>query len=706
MQELTAIDLIIFFGSLVAVMIVGLWAGRKEEDSSDFFLAGNSARWWGVAGSIFGSNVSANHIVGMMAIGFSVGFAQSHFEISAIAGLLLMCFGFLPVYRKLKVFTLSEYMSRRYGDESRVAYAVIMLVVIVVIQMVPGFYIGSRSLNILLKGDTGHRAIASAPVNEQGQVTAIEISFEGEKYGTAPTVTLDPPPANANSLNLTAVLEGETVTRVELSEPATGYDPAKPAPAVVFKGGDQNVPAISPGDVDPKWFVVGILAMAIITGLYTIFGGLKAVIMTDVLQSALMLIGALVVGWATFSQPEIGGWTGMRELDAAAENGKMHLYLPASHGQLPWTGVLSGLLILHFYYWGTNQFIVQRALAARTAREARFGTIVAGFLKLLIPFMSIGGGIAAYYLFKQRNLDVPQDAAFTVLLKTVVAPIFPGLVGLVAAGLIGAILSSLDSMLNSGATIMTIDFYKRYVNPKASEHRLVFMGRLWIGIFLVAAVALCILTMDPNSEKGFFLMIATHQSKLIAGVVVAFALGMFWKRATRAGAIVAIVAGVVFSYGLPPLYAATLGSDEAFFGPQLNFMHAVFLAAIFSTILHVVVSLMTQPDEEKSQLTWTGLGGHDPSVLKRLGLKLALSLAIFAVLGVLLYKGILPPLVAGLTGGLWAWLMFLMTALAAVKRAKAGVGDLEDCATALWKEDRFWAGVLAGTAVFLMYYFV
>ncbi|MEM8956094.1 MAG: sodium/solute symporter, partial [Verrucomicrobiota bacterium] len=595
----------------------GVGGGRKEEDSADYFLAGRSARWWGVAGSIFGSNVSANHIVGMMGVGFSVGFAQSHFEISAIFGLLLLCYGFLPVYRKLSIFTLSEYLGRRYNDSSRVAYAVIMVVVIVVIQMVPGFYIGSRSLNILLQEEAG--------------------------------------------------------------------------------------------PIDPGYYKLGIVLMAVVTGTYTIIGGLKAVIITDVLQSILMLLGAVVVGYLVFSQPEIGGWFGMRELDAAADatkEGKMHLYMPADHGALPWTGVLSGLMILHFYYWGTNQFIVQRALAARSDREARLGIIVAGFFKLLIPFMSIGGGIAAYYMFRERGMDVAQDAAFTVLLKEIVVPVGFGVVGLVAAGLIGAILSSLDSMMNSGATIITFDFYKKYVNPEADEKKLVLVGRIWIAIFLVVAAVLCVFTMDPNSEESFFLHIASHQSKLIAGVVVAFALGMFWKRATGAGAIAAIVAGVVFSYGTPPVYAKTLGSEEAYFGPELNFMHAVFVAAVASALIHVIVSLLTQPDAEKSKLTWTELGGHDAARTKLGAKAIAGVLLILAVLAVLMSRGILSPGLAGGVAAVVTFSAFLVAAVSAVARAQAGVASHDDCQPVLWKEDRFWGGLLCATAVFMMFYFI
>ena len=183
---LSTTDLVIFFGSLFTVMLFGLWSGRKEDSSEDYFLAGKSTRWWGVAGSIFGSNVSANHIVGMMGVGFAVGFAQSHFEITAIAGLLMLCYFFLPVYRKLNVFTLSDYLSKRYDDKSRVSYALIMVIIMVVIQMVPGFYIGSRSINLLLQGDTGRKAVAESVLDEQGILTEVKINYGGENYGSTP----------------------------------------------------------------------------------------------------------------------------------------------------------------------------------------------------------------------------------------------------------------------------------------------------------------------------------------------------------------------------------------------------------------------------------------------------------------------------------------------------------------------------------------
>ena len=689
---MSTLDLVIFFGSLLAVMGIGLWAGRKEETSDDYFLAGKETRWWGVAGSIFGSNVSANHIVGMMGVGFSVGLAQSHFEISAICGLLMLCYGFLPVYRKLNVYTLSEYLARRYDDRSRIAYAIIMVTIMVVIQMVPGFYIGSRSLNILLTeepdriqgtaegGSERTLVVQGLPESTDVSNRRILLTREGEK------------PLKAASVILSR--NGNTLTVSDWGNPQI-------EDKVIPKAGDKYV--IGSKLLERKWYIVGILLMAIVTGSYVIFGGLKAVITTDVIQSVLMLIAGITVAVLTFSQEDVGGWSGMREMDRVGKD-MVHLYLPSNHGILPWTGVLTGLMVLHFYYWGTNQFIVQRALSARTDKEARLGIVTAGFFKLLIPFFSIGTGIAAFYMFQKRGILLEQDVAFPMLMKHVVAPMGAGIVGLISAGLIGAILSSLDSMMNSAATIITFDIYKRYVEPDASEKKLIRIGRICICIMVIGAAGLTILTMDPNSKDSFVLHVAKHQSKLIAGVVVAFGLGMIWRRATALGGVCAIVSGVAFSYGLPPIYTELFGENETvvgLFGTNLNFMHAVFLAAILSLIVHVVVSLLTQPDEEKGKLSWTELGGHDPMTLKLLFGKVAGALVVYAILAVCMVREVFSPTVAAWIAAVITCGLFWMRAFQVIKSENDGKVD----AGGLIKEDRIWAGLLAGWAIHLMFYF-
>ena len=618
---LTTLDFVVFFSSLLGVMALGLWAGRNESSSKDYFLAGRNVRWWGVAGSIFGSNISANHMVGMMGVGFTLGFAESHFEITAIAGLLLLCYCFLPVYRKLNIYTLSDYLSRRYDDKSRVAYSVIMVLIITMVMMLPAFYIGSRSVNFLL--------VDQAHINEVLKVSA---------SGAAQTI-----------------------------------------------------------EIDKTYYILGVLIMALVTGVYTIVGGLKAVIVTDVLQSVLMLAGALIVAWFTFNSVEIGGWDGMRALDAKGKD-LVHLYLPSDHPQRPWSGMLSGLMVLHFYYWGANQFIVQRALAAKTDKEARVGIITAGFVKLLIPFISIGTGIAAYYVFAERmpGVQVDGDTAFPLLLREVVAPAgIAGLVGLVAAGLIGAILSSVDSMMSSAATLITFDFYKRYVNPEATDKQLIRMGRVLIGVMVIGCALLTIVVFDPNTKQLFFTYVASHQSKLVGGVVVAFAVGMLWKGATAAGGFASIITGVVVSYAVVPVYEVTLGKTEFFsgmFGPNLNFFHGVFVAAIFATLANVIVSKMTQADEQKSSLTFVGLGVFTKDSLRALITKVTLSLLVYAVLGFFMWREIASPLVAALIGSAWTWSMFIDTAI----KGKAGN---------LLKDDKLWGGLLAACAVFMLFYF-
>ena len=624
---LTTLDFVVFFGSLLGVMALGLWAGRNESSTKDYFLAGRNVRWWGVAGSIFGSNISANHMVGMMGVGFTLGFAESHFEITAIAGLLLLCYCFLPVYRKLNIYTLSDYLSRRYDDKSRVAYSVIMVLIITMVMMLPAFYIGSRSVNFLLV-DQEH-------INE-----VLKASASGE---------------------------AQTI------------------------------------QIDKTYYILGVLIMALVTGVYTIVGGLKAVIVTDVLQSVLMLAGALIVAWFTFG--EVGGWGGMRTLDAEGKD-LMHLYLPSDHPQRPWTGMLSGLMVLHFYYWGANQFIVQRALAAKSDKEARVGIITAGFVKLLIPFISIGTGIAAYYVFAERmpGVQVAGDTAFPLLLREVVAPVgISGLVGLVAAGLIGAILSSVDSMMNSAATLITFDFYKRFVNPQATDQQLIRMGRVLIGVMVVGCALLTIVVFDPNTKQLFFTYVASHQSKLVGGVVVAFAVGMLWKGATAAGGFASIITGVVVSYAVVPVYGATLGKTEFFsgmFGSSLNFFHGVFVAAIFAVLANIIVSKMTQADEQKSSLTFVGLGVFTEASLHILITKATLSLLVYALLGFVMWQEIAAPLVAALVASTWTWLMFINTELQSLLTASA-----EDRAHNLIREDKFWGGLLAACAIFMLFYF-
>ncbi len=522
--SLTAFDICIFLVSILVVLAIGLWAGRREEDTKDFYLAGKTIPWWGVAGSIFGTNVSAEHLVGMLGIGYSIGFAQAHFEYGAIAALLILAFVFLPLYRGMGLYTLSEYLGKRYDQRSTVLYSAFNIVTIVVVRMALGFYIGARALSYLLDG------------------TAIEVGY-----------------------------------------------------------------------------TAGIVIFAAVTATYTVFGGLKAVIWTDFLQSVLLLLAGIFVAVLVFAQPEIGGLGGLLAKDAAlpSDEQKFHLYLPPDHPQLPWTGVLSGLMIIHIFYWSTNQFIAQRALAARSEFDARMGIITAGFLKLLIPFVSIATGVAAGFLFESRlasgeiaAMPLPDDA-FPLLMQLVV-PAGYGLVGIITAGLIGAILSSIDSMMNSGATLFTFDFYKRYIEPEASDRRLILVGRVTIVVFVTVAAGIAAAIYTEDASDNFFLKVPAQIGHVVPGMAVAFLAGVLWRGASASGAFWSMLVAPAFSFAVERLYGAWAGGGSALaealtslLGPQLNFLHRTALTAAFAVLVLVVLSLRDRSDpSEIERYTW------------------------------------------------------------------------------------------------------
>ncbi len=659
---LEPLDWILLLGTLALAMAVGLVAGRKEETSEDYFLAGRSIRWWGVAGSIFGSNVSANHLVGMMGLGFSVGFAQSHFELGAIAGLMMLCYGFLPVYRRLNVFTLSEYLEQRYDARSRIAYAVIMVIIMAIVQMAPALYIGARSMCVLLGGNAVRHVNLQTAASDTHQVPLAEPDVSPVEEAVVP----EDAPAERPS----------AATRTRLHVNLTYYN-------------------------------LLVIILAAVSASYTILGGLKAVVWTDVIQSVLLLVAGLLLAFLAYHA--IGGWSTMVARDLAGSQ-RMRLYLPSDDKDLPWTGVLTGLVALHLFYWGTNQFIVQRALAARTDREARLGIVAAGFLKMLIPFFSIGVGIAAIYLFQDRlpGRQVDPDTVFPHLVRLLVPAGF-GLAGLIMAGVLGAILSSVDSMMNSSATIITMDVYKRYLRPGATERRLVLVGRISIVAMVVLATVLAIFALDPNSEDNFFLRIADYQGYLVPGILVTFVLGMFWRRGTPAAGFASIVSGIFYSGFIVYLYNEYLAdypTIRAYLGPEINFFHRVVGVLVLCVLTYVGVSLAGHADEQKQRLTWTDLGGHDPRVLMRLAVAVLVSLAVYAGLAALMVSGRIRPATAGCLGGIWTMAMFVASAAVSPRSptapAKVAMSGQQ---VPLWLDDRCWAGLLCAVAVYMMFAF-
>jgi solute:Na+ symporter, SSS family len=497
------LDVLVLATSVVGVTAFGMWISRNKHDTADYYLAGKTVAWWAVAGSIFGTNISSHHMVGMMGAGLKEGFAQANFEFGAIFGLLMLCYFFLPFYRRMGLFTLSEYLGRRFDDRSRLVYSLTNMAFLL-IQMVGTMILGAL---------------------------------------TIATLTADSPYA-------------------------ISYEAA-------------------------------VCLLAAVSALYTMYGGLTADIFNDVVQSVLLLISSGLLAVLAIWHPDVGGLSGLLEKQPE----KFHVFFEASHPQLPWTGVLSGLMVLHMYYWGTNQFIVQRTLGARSDWDARMGTITAGFFKLLIPFLCIVPGMAAGYILA-IDPATESDMAFAGLTRTLL-PAGYGLVGLVMAGLVAGILSTIDSMMNSTATLFTFDIYKKYVRPEASEIRLIWVGR--VAMLLMVGAAILLSLYFGQAKGGIFNTMADYNAYLVPGVIVAYVAGILQPMVTGTASLVCILAGPLLSIFFDQVAWRT-------FSHPLQAFHRAALTTVACYVVLLLVSLATQHerDRQREHFTWKHFG-HIPA---------------------------------------------------------------------------------------------
>ena len=281
--------------------------------------------------------------------------------------------------------------------------------------------------------------------------------------------------------------------------------------------------------------MTGVWMIGILSGIYTIYGGLKAVVWSDLMQGSALLIGGLFVTLIALSK--VGGLNAF--LEGSAD--KLHVILPANHSEIPFTALFLGIWIPNLFYWGFNQFITQRTLGAKSIKEGQIGIVVAAFIKLIIPFIIIFPGIIAYQLYSS---EIPSgDQAYPFLIKQLL-PV--GFRGLMLAALFGAIMSSLDSMLNSASTIFTIDIYKKHLNKKAESKKLVKVGRISTGILALMA---CILGPLPALADGVFNYIQKIWGFISPGIVVVFLFGLLFRRAPQMAANIAMISGI-FIYGI------------------------------------------------------------------------------------------------------------------------------------------------------------
>jgi len=494
----------VYFASLAGIV---WWSSRKQNSSKDYFLAGRNLGWFVIGCSLFASNIGSEHLVGLAGAGATSGVAMAHYELHAWC-LLVLGWVLVPFYYRSGVFTMPEFLERRYNSASRWILSIISLVAYVFTKVSVTVFAGGLVCKTLM-------------------------------------------------------------------------------PELIWMG------------IDSFW--LGALGTVILTGIYTVFGGLRAVAYTDAIQAIVLIVGSLFI--TVIGLNKLGGWG---ELRATVEPSFLNMWRPASDPDFPWHGMLFAAPIVGLWYWCTDQYIVQRTLAARNLKIARQGTIFASYLKITPVFLFIVPGMIAYALAKKNMLIMETpDQAYPALVQQLL-PV--GIRGLVVGGLLSALMSSLSSLFNSCSSIFTLDIYKK-LKPDTPEKKLVLVGR----IATVAVVILGILWIPIMKmiSGALYQYLQSVQAYLGPPLTAVFFLGVFWKRLNGQGAVATM--GIGFFLGLAKLgcqiYANSL-SPEAVqtasalatlvisFG-SINFlMFAVYLFLICCAIL-IGVSYATPPPNEK-----------------------------------------------------------------------------------------------------------
>ena len=517
MQLLDWIVIGVFCLALIGIV---LWVVKqKNNDSADYFLGGKDATWIAIGASIFASNIGSEHLIGLAGAGASSGMAMAHWEIQGWM-ILILGWVFVPFYTRSMVYTMPEFLERRYNKESRTILSVISLISYVLTKVAVTVYAGGLVFQ---------------------QVFGIK-----ELWG-----------------------------------------------------------------IDFFW--IAAIGLVLITAIYTIFGGMKSVLYTSVLQTPILLLGSLII--LVLGLKAVGGWDQVMTICSLEpvneyDDHMTDLIRDLRDPQYPWLGALVVSAVIGFWYWCTDQYIVQRVLSGKNEKEARRGTIFGAYLKLLPVFIFLIPGMIAYALNQKNGGFLPVDATGAVLsdaaFPTLVAKLLPaGVKGLVVCGILAALMSSLASLFNSSAMLFTIDFYKR-LRPQTSEKALVRIGQ----IATVVIVVLGILWIPIMRSVGNVLYnyLQDVQSVLAPGIAAAFLLGICWKRASAKGGMWGLLAGIII--GLTRLGAKVYYSNVS--DAQDNWFKAVFYdfnwlyfcgaMLVVCCLIVAIVSLCTEaPDPQKIQ---------------------------------------------------------------------------------------------------------
>jgi SSS family solute:Na+ symporter len=542
---MTTLDWYVILAYFAVIAGLTWWSIKKSRDTTDdYFLASRNLGWFVVGASIFASNIGSEHLVGLAGSGAVSGVAMAHYELHAWC-LLVLGWVLIPFYVRSKVYTMPEFLERRFSPTARWVLSIISLVAYVLTKIAVGIFAGGVVFATLLP-------------DVQVQI-------------------------------------GSTV----------------------FNS-----------------FWVGSATVVLLTGLYTVLGGMRAVAYTEAMQTLVLVLGSVLV--TGFGLARLGGWG---ELRAALDPDMFNLWkplIPAGmegtwapvkeagriawyfNGNYPWLGMLICAPVIGLWYWCTDQYIVQRALGAPNERQARRGTIFAAYLKLLPVFIFIIPGMIALALAKSgrvpglapmvdasgRTVGSVAQAAFPLMIQQVL-PV--GVRGMVVAGLLAALMSSLAGVFNASSTLFTMDLYQK-LRPGATQHRLVWIGRVattvmvLIGLFWIPVI---------QGARGLYDYLQGVQGYLAPPIFTVFFLGVFMRRLNAKGCLAALVVGFllgVFRLAVDTPVSMRLAgfehgySEGSFLWIVNNIYFQYYSAFIFivSIVVLVGVSYLTQPPRQEA----------------------------------------------------------------------------------------------------------
>lgn len=487
--NLSVLDSVIILLYIFIVLSIGFYFRKRSKNSEEYFLAGRKVGWIAIGASLFATNISSEHFLGLAGTGSKSGLAVGHFEWLACIILLLLGWVFTPFYIKSGVFTMPEFLEKRYNSASRYYLSIVSILSYILTKISISLYAGGILLNAVV-----------------------------------------------------------------------GWDMYTSAVVIV-----------------------------IITGIYTLLGGLSAVIYTDLVQMFILIIGSIIL--TLIGLNEAGGWA---NLVANTPTDFWNMFKPLTHPDFPWTGIIFGAPILGLWYWCTDQYIVQRVLSAKNLTNAQSGTIFAGYLKILPVFILVLPGIIAFHI---SGGTVSGDKAYPWLVTHLLPS---GIKGIVVAGLLAALMSSLSAMFNSTSTLLTIDVFKK-LKSDADEKMLVRFGRISTGIMIILGL-LWIPFIGLLSDDRMYVYLQSVQAYVSPPIAAVFLFGLLSARVNGKGAIVALITGLflgVFRLIIEVNNKIEPLSDEFLkYFASINFLHyAIFLFIVSSFILITISAFTEKPPE-------------------------------------------------------------------------------------------------------------